>query len=328
MSDQSPGPGWWLASDGRWYPPPPTEPAPATEAPPQQAVSVPLANAVEPAGGPPGPKWWRRKLWRLPVWAWAAIVVVVIAGAAGSSGGDKTTDSATEAIAASTTLPPAEPGASTTAPVTSKATATTSTVAATSSSSSTTTSTSTTTTTKPPIAPVSYQGRGAAVLDVKLDAGQLVMDATHAGRSNFIVKPIAPDGKSGSSLINEIGNYGGRILIADPTKVVALEIKADGAWTFTFDGVGALRVAKVGETYVSEGDDVLLVEPASKGLTRAAFTATDSNFIVRPYNAQGRSLSSIVNEIAPWQGTVVVPAESRLLQVTATGRWTMALTAS
>lgn len=27
MSDFQQGPGWWYASDGKWYPPPPTQPA-------------------------------------------------------------------------------------------------------------------------------------------------------------------------------------------------------------------------------------------------------------------------------------------------------------
>jgi len=30
MSDQSQGPGWWLASDGKWYPPQAPHPAPAS----------------------------------------------------------------------------------------------------------------------------------------------------------------------------------------------------------------------------------------------------------------------------------------------------------
>jgi hypothetical protein len=42
MSDQSQGPGWWLASDGKWYPP--------DQAP---AVPPPETWAVPPAGPPP-----------------------------------------------------------------------------------------------------------------------------------------------------------------------------------------------------------------------------------------------------------------------------------
>ncbi len=63
MSDQSQGDGWWLASDGRWYPPaatpdavPPTDAAPpAVTAPPESPVSsgttstpTPMPDAVAP----------------------------------------------------------------------------------------------------------------------------------------------------------------------------------------------------------------------------------------------------------------------------------------
>lgn len=37
MSDQSGGPGWWQASDGKWYPPQPSAPPP----PPGEAVAAP-----------------------------------------------------------------------------------------------------------------------------------------------------------------------------------------------------------------------------------------------------------------------------------------------
>jgi hypothetical protein len=57
MSDVSQGPGWWQASDGKWYPPelhphyaPPPPPAAATQPPP----SAPAApNWGQPPSGPP-----------------------------------------------------------------------------------------------------------------------------------------------------------------------------------------------------------------------------------------------------------------------------------
>jgi len=48
MSDTSQGPGWWIASDGRWYPPELHPGAPATVPPP---TLPPLA--MPPAGAPP-----------------------------------------------------------------------------------------------------------------------------------------------------------------------------------------------------------------------------------------------------------------------------------
>lgn len=47
MSDTSQGPGWWIASDGRWYPP-------AAE----QSAPPPSVDPPSPSGGPPSPGWW------------------------------------------------------------------------------------------------------------------------------------------------------------------------------------------------------------------------------------------------------------------------------
>jgi hypothetical protein len=51
VSDVSQGPGWWQASDGRWYPPQPAAPA-ALAAPPQSAPGPPPQWGAPPAGPP------------------------------------------------------------------------------------------------------------------------------------------------------------------------------------------------------------------------------------------------------------------------------------
>lgn len=50
MSDRSQGPGWWLASDGRWYPPPPA----GTAAPARRVLPfwVLILSIVVIAGAP------------------------------------------------------------------------------------------------------------------------------------------------------------------------------------------------------------------------------------------------------------------------------------
>ena len=60
MSDQSQGPGWWLASDGRWYPPE-TPPATGVAFPPpvgpswtpEAGLAVTTPGSGDPSGGPP-----------------------------------------------------------------------------------------------------------------------------------------------------------------------------------------------------------------------------------------------------------------------------------
>ena len=100
MSDSSQGDGWWVASDGKWYPPagaqtvpappPPPRPAYAPAPPPPPPPGPPQPVGV--AGGPSAPKAKRSKL--VPVLLCVAIAVVFIVGAA-VLGGKSTTKSST-----------------------------------------------------------------------------------------------------------------------------------------------------------------------------------------------------------------------------------------
>lgn len=99
MSDTSQGPGWWVASDGRWYPPQPDGSATTTTqtdvpgSTPYQGVDP---TASDGSADPQGPDWWRASdgRWYPPVpggptpatpkkplhrkvWFWLLIVVAV-----------------------------------------------------------------------------------------------------------------------------------------------------------------------------------------------------------------------------------------------------------
>jgi hypothetical protein len=53
MSDTSQGPGWWLASDGKWYPPEAASPPPPQQpAPPQPQQPAPTPTQQPPAAAP------------------------------------------------------------------------------------------------------------------------------------------------------------------------------------------------------------------------------------------------------------------------------------
>lgn len=116
VSDQSGGEGWWLASDGKWYPP---ETAPAATAAAPVVPPLPLANAD--TGEPPKKPWFRR---RWVIVTAVILLAVIIAGALApdddddSTAGDDTTTTeadettTTEAEETTTTAPaPAEPAA-------------------------------------------------------------------------------------------------------------------------------------------------------------------------------------------------------------------------
>jgi len=118
MSDVSQGPGWWQASDGKWYapeqgagyvpPPPPPTPAAAAPAPPVPPVTTPDAG---PEATPPEKKS-HRGLWI----AIGAIVVVIIIIVASSS--SKKNNDTTAATAAGSTPTTAATPATAAAPTT------------------------------------------------------------------------------------------------------------------------------------------------------------------------------------------------------------------
>ena len=87
MSDTAQGPGWWIASDGKWYPPAPEVPAPAAPAPPPPTTQ----------DASPGPGWWKASdgTWYPPQdspsvrpktsgLAVAALVLAILLGALGA----------------------------------------------------------------------------------------------------------------------------------------------------------------------------------------------------------------------------------------------------
>ncbi len=71
MVDSQPGPGWWLASDGRWYPPE------ARPGPPPPPPFSPQPTFAQPGGaaGMPAPRG------QVPQWLVIVGIVVIIGGA-------------------------------------------------------------------------------------------------------------------------------------------------------------------------------------------------------------------------------------------------------
>lgn len=154
MSDQSQGPGWWLASDGKWYPP---ESAPASAPPPPE-----LPYGAEPASdGPalPARAWRRYRAW--PLWgqiATAFVLLVAVTAPFTSTDDAKQVSSSEEAspettTTRKTTTTTEEPTTTTEAPTTTTTEAPTTT---------TTEAPTTTTTEAPSMSPSQAQAVGAA----------------------------------------------------------------------------------------------------------------------------------------------------------------------
>lgn len=170
--------------------------------------------------------------------------------------------------------------------------------------------------------PRTYRGVGDKVVKVKETEDILLATLTHQGTSNFIVNPLDPGGAEQMTMVNAIGNYRGTVLVNEENGKVlrGIKIKADGAWTLTLKPLVMAR-QWTGARVAGRGDDVLLLSPASSGLTTVKVNHSgSSNFIVHSY-AEG-SGEGLINEIGSYRGEVLLPDGTVLVTILADGRWT------
>lgn len=165
--------------------------------------------------------------------------------------------------------------------------------------------------------PQTVEGSGASVVPLPAGAEFGVVRATHDGRRNFIVTALDSQNERVDGLFNEIGAYSGTTvwgLLGDTA--TQLQVEADGAWSLTFEPIGALPelVLPAGGT----GDSVLVYRG---GAATPTFSHDgERNFIVTAY---GDRRNGLVNEIGQYSGTHAMTAGPSIIVIQADGNWTI-----
>lgn len=167
-------------------------------------------------------------------------------------------------------------------------------------------------------------GTGSDVPGLRPFREAVIVTMSHDGTSNFIVRPIDSAGEEGYSWANEIGVWTGTIFQEKGSKpIVAAGVDADGSWTIRVAPLASAPVVSM-KAYAGAGDSVVQFRAASQGLKRIKLTHDGtSNFIVRPIDARGAEGYSLVNEIGPFTGTMLLPKGTRYLSVMADGNWSL-----
>jgi hypothetical protein len=257
----------------------------------------------------PPKKPWYKKWW---VWLIAGIIVVfIVAAATADPADDEAVDAAsTTAVAGETTT---SEGAETT---TSEGVETTTTAEP----DTTTTQPPTTTSTLPPIL-AEGSGTGDSVVELDIPNTPVIITLTHSGSRNYAVWSLGTDFENIDLLVNEIGVYEGtRPMQFDEESVSSLEITADGSWTYLVQPLN--EAEDVACEFSGQGDDVVIVRDFTDSAGPATLVNTgDSNFAIWVWGETGRDL--IVNDVGPYEGTVVVDSGLFIWDITATGGWTV-----
>ncbi|MDH3399020.1 MAG: hypothetical protein OEM81_14500, partial [Acidimicrobiia bacterium] len=122
-------------------------------------------------------------------------------------------------------------------------------------------------------------------------------------------------------LVNEIGAYSGTRPVnhwSSDEKVRHLDITSSGPWTVNVKPL-CTAAAMTGSSISGSGDSVILVSQSGP----ATITHNgSSNFFVWSYQSSSdRDLE--VNEIGPYNGTVLIDAGTDYLEIGADGNWTV-----
>jgi Protein of unknown function (DUF2510) len=245
----------------------------------------------------PARPWFKKKRFIVPI---AGVVIIVIASSAG--GGSGTTPAPTPVAGAAATAPAAAP-APAPAPAAKPAT-----------------QAGDYDGTYGTFAPIVKTGRGAMTITLPKGVKAALVTATHQGSANFQISGLdASNQPTVDGLVNAIGNYSGTTaygLVDLGTPPVKLEVVADGRWTIKIAPISTAAVLPASAT--GKGDTVFRYEGGA--IDMAITHRGTSNFTVQEY---GGDLSSGVNEIGNYSGTVPFVAGPTVLVIGADGTWTL-----
>jgi hypothetical protein len=176
-----------------------------------------------------------------------------------------------------------------------------------------------------PFEPISLSGKGDKVARVTLppDVGA-VATVTSSGKGYFSVWALTTNGDTSDLLASAIGKYKGSVLIDQRDEPVsALQITSDGKWSAKIVPVQSAEQWDTTSDKTGTSDDVLLLSAPVQGLATVQISAKgDGHFSVWAHTANGDS-DLLVSTTAPYDGEVLVPEETALLEITASGAWSL-----
>lgn len=187
----------------------------------------------------------------------------------------------------------------------------------------TTTTEAPATTTTIPDQPFAGNGDQVITLPAGLTDARLAV-ITYQGGRNFVVKALGSSGRD-DLLVNTIGAYSGTVIVnltGAGAGVDGFEVGASGPWTLTLRDLSSARrlPAESGGRIDGTGDDAVVFTADGRTPLAISCGACSSNFVVR---AIGKRANLLVNEIGAYDGTVLAPAETVMLEVNATGAWSI-----
>ena len=180
--------------------------------------------------------------------------------------------------------------------------------------------------------PQLYSGSGDSIVDVDWGAAPAVAHIVgNAGSRFFSIKSFDANNKSIDLLVNRApyantGDvYDGVKLINFSGTVARFEVSATGEWTIEISDLLEAPTIEIPGQIEGIGDSVFLVRADDLADTALIKGNEDSaHFAVWAYARSSKDL--LVNTTDPYDGTVLVAPDIRLVEITAVGEWSFEIT--
>ena len=187
-------------------------------------------------------------------------------------------------------------------------------------------------TSTPEPAPLDFSGTGDTSLDVSAWPQQpgVIFYEGQSNKGYFALVPYDENNQPMSAIctINSFDPYKGACLFnANGQYATRLDTKTTGKWTLKISPLSQARTLSLPGTIEDSDNDLIVLTGGVPNLATIKGNAEKQLFILVPYKADGSRMISLVNTNDAYQDTVSIRSGTAIIEVIATGSWSITITA-
>jgi hypothetical protein len=163
---------------------------------------------------------------------------------------------------------------------------------------------------------IELEGRGDSIERITIPPEAVaIAQVEYRGDRYFGLTSLAADGSSNDLLVNTVGAYEGTVLFDLNEHSAALEVSATGPWSIVIRHISKADRWDPSTTLGGGTDMVVVVDPSITAFYAARIQHIgDGYFGVFGY---GERNSLLVNEVGDYEGEVIIPSGTIVLEINA-----------